>query len=315
LAQNKYVAALDIGSNSFHLVIAKVYDDGTFKIVDRERDILRLASEEGNGFSFINESKFEKAADIIGEYKTLADTYNAHFRAIATSAVREASNRMEFLLEVKNKTGVEIEIIDGIYEANLIYKGISGSLPILDKKALCFDIGGGSTEILIGKKGETLFAESLKLGAVRLSQLFFPDYIISEDRIEKCKQYINERLGTVKQQVLNVGFELAAGTSGSFRTVVSVIKRTNLDDSKHFNGSEFTYNEFLKITNLILRNKTVEDRLKIEGLEAKRADIIPSGVLILNSIFETFGIEKFVYSDYALREGVLIDTINKLSTL
>ncbi len=304
----KYVAAVDIGTNSFHLIIAEVDKEKNIKIIEREREVIRLASHQGNELSHISNGEMEKAVITLLHFKKLAEKHNAKLRAVATSAVREADNKEYFLSEIFSKTGIKIEVIDGREEAKLIFSGVQKALPINVKNVLCVDIGGGSAEFIYAEKGNIIFAESIKIGAVRLSRKFFPDYIINDLSQQKCENYIEEKLKENSTIDFNIPIEVAVGSSGTIQSAAMMInyqsKKLPVSKMNGFNFSAAELNDLLK---KILSLKTKEERLSVEGLENKRADIIPAGLLILKKCFELFGIKDMIISEYALREGILLD--------
>jgi exopolyphosphatase / guanosine-5'-triphosphate,3'-diphosphate pyrophosphatase len=309
----KCIAAIDMGTNSFHLIIVEVKKDGAFKIIDREREVIRLGSQSGKGFSLITEDEIEKAVDILKDYERIAKFYNAEIRAIATSAVREAKNKEEFIDRVYENTGITVEAIDGKWEAELIYLGIQKALDVKNKRVLCVDIGGGSTEFLLGEKGKSEFAESIKIGAVRLSKMFFPEYTLTYSGIEECKQYIRDKINVNRRLHPNHNFDIAVGTSGTIIAAAAIVHyKRNRKFSKSLNGFSFTSKELAELTARVLDCKTPVDRLSIEGMEIKRAEIIPAGLLILQQVFETFKLKEMTVSENALREGIIIDTIRQM---
>jgi len=310
--QNKRIAAIDMGTNSFHLIIVEVKDDGSFTLLDKEREVIRLGSHKGQDLSIISEGEMEKAIDILKSFKSLADYYKAQIRAISTSAVREAKNGKDFIEAVFNQTGISVEIIEGKEEAELIYRGIEKALPLKNKKVLCVDIGGGSTEFIFSDNGKIIFAESVKIGAVRLSKKFFPDYTLTPEAIKQCSDYVEEQIKANKNIDLNSKFDLCVGTSGSVNSVAYFIQQKSYSNfKKSLNGYKFSKAVFDQINTKILNLKTVAERIAIPGMEIKRADIIPAGMIILKKIFELFLIDEMVISEYALREGIIVDTLRK----
>lgn len=306
------LAAIDMGTNSFHLIIVQVNNDGTFKIIDREREVIRLASHKGTGFELISEGEIEKAVDILKDFKKIAQFYGADIRAIATSAVRESKNKEEFLDRVYEETEISVEAIDGNAEAALIYLGVQNALNIKNKRVLCVDIGGGSTEFLLGKNGTAEFSESLKLGAVRLSKMFFPEFIISDASVSSCLKYISDKINSNKNLHPNHRFDFAVGTSGTVTAAAAIIYYKRYQKfAKSLNEFTFTSDELNDLTREVLKCKTPVDRLFIEGMEVKRADIIPAGLLILKTVFESFKLESMKVSENALREGIIIETIRQ----
>jgi exopolyphosphatase/guanosine-5'-triphosphate,3'-diphosphate pyrophosphatase len=310
--QNKNYAAIDIGTNSFHLIIVKVEENSALTILDREKEVIRLGSQKGNELSHISEEEIDKGLSILKSFKKLADVYNAKVHAVATSAVREAENKKDFLDKVLIETGIKIEVINGRKEAEYIYRGVRKALHYKNKKLLCFDIGGGSTEYILGFNDKIIYGESIKIGAVRLSKKFFPDFMLNEDAIEKCKQYIEQEVKSNKQINFNESFDYAVGASGTILAIAGIINfNRNEKKLKSLNGFIFSKEELREVTNKILEKKTPGERINIEGMEYKRADIIPAGLLILQKSFEIFNIKEMIISEYALREGVVLSMLEK----
>jgi len=310
--QNKNYAAIDIGTNSFHLIIVKVEENGALTILDREKEVIRLGSQKGNELSHISEEEIDKGLSILKSFKKLADVYNAKVHAVATSAVREAENKKDFLDKVLIETGIKIEVINGGKEAEYIYRGVRKALHYKNKKLLCFDIGGGSTEYILGFNDKIIYGESIKIGAVRLSKKFFPDFLLNEDAIEKCKQYIEHEVKSNKEINFNESFDYAVGASGTILAIAGIINfNRNEKKLKSLNGFIFSKEELREVTNKILEKKTPGERINIEGMEYKRADIIPAGLLILQKSFEIFNIKEMIISEYALREGVVLSMLEK----
>ena len=315
LKNTNRIAAIDMGTNSFHLVIVEMKKDGSFIFIDREREVIRLGSQKGKDLSFISEEETERAVKILTDFVKLAKHYNAKVRAISTSAVREAKNQKEFVDTILNKTGVTVEVIDGRTEARLIFLGIKNALPIDNKKVLCVDIGGGSTEFIYAVNGKINFAESVKIGAVRLSKLFFPDYIITDESVKQCSDYVEKQILNNKNIITNIDIDFGVGSSGTVDTIYNLSQAKRVQEKNYpSNGYIFSKEEFEKHYYTIINLRTSAERAFIPGMEAKRADIIPAGMIILKKIFELFKIQNMVISDYALREGIVLDTAGKEQT-
>jgi exopolyphosphatase/guanosine-5'-triphosphate,3'-diphosphate pyrophosphatase len=311
----KCIAAIDMGTNSFHLIIVEIKGDGKFKIVDREREVIRLGSHK-EGFKIISEGEIEKATDILRDFGKIAQFYKADVRAIATSAVREAKNKNEFIERIFEETEITVEAINGKAEAEMIYLGVQNALDVEQNRILCVDIGGGSTEFLLGEHGLSDFAESIKIGAVRLSKMFFPDYILTNSGIDLCRQYIQDKINANVNLHPAYKFDFAVGTSGTIVAAASIISfRRHNKFKKSMNGFAFSADEIFTLTEDILKCKSPVDRLFIEGMEIKRADIIPAGLLILCQVFETFKLQEMKVSENALREGIIVDTISKMEEM
>jgi len=308
------IAAIDIGTNSFHLLVAIIDKNNNLKTLYKVKEIMRLTSEYGPKEKIISKNEFKKSIKILKNYKKIADKYKAKIFAMATSAVREAKNKKEYIKKVKQKTGIKINAITGKKEAGYIYKGMQTGLPLKNKKVICVDIGGGSTEILLGKNGKTIFAASVKVGAVRITGKFFPDYHLNKKSINKCRDFVEKKIKSKKEFDFQTDYSLAVGASGTIHATASMIHY-----NKHKkpltkpNGYSFTKEEFNKIFDKVLNKKTPLERLGIKGLEAKRTDIIPAGLIILSTVFELFKIEKIILSENALRSGIVYDCTIKMN--
>mgnify|MGYP001193141679 FL=1 len=309
---SKRLAAIDIGTNSFHLIIVEVTETGELKFLDREREFLRLGSEFGEDLSFISDNEIQKAVVVLKRFSSLANHYKASIRAVSTSAVRESQNKLEFINTMFEQTGIKVETIEGPEEANLIFLGMKNALPLYDKSVLGIDIGGGSTEFIYGVNGKSVFAESVKIGAVRLSKKFFPDFIITDFAVKQCSDYVEKLIEVNPNIKTNVNIDFAVGSSGTIDTICMINRAKSKTKIKtKLNGYEFDKSDLNEIYNYVMNLKTPAERTNVKGIEAKRADIIPAGFIIIKKVFEIFNIKKMVLSEYALREGVVYDLINR----
>ena len=170
------LAAVDVGTNSLHLVVARPTEGDRFEVLTRVKEMVRLgqATSRSGDLDALSPEAIERAVAALDRFRRIAETYDAPLRAVATSAVREAANRRDLLDRTRAEAGVEVEVISGVEEARLIHLGVLQALELYYTPLLLFDIGGGSTELLLGHRGEVRASTSLKLGAVRLSNRFFP---------------------------------------------------------------------------------------------------------------------------------------------
>ncbi|TAL67718.1 MAG: Ppx/GppA family phosphatase [Bacteroidetes bacterium] len=307
------IAAIDVGTNSFHLVIASVNNRGILHVNSREKEVVRLGkSVEGRDMKIIYPDAIERGVRTLKHFAALAQSQNAEVRAVATSAVREAENQKQFLDKVRNETGIEIEVVSGIEEGRLIYIGAIHALPILDKNALIIDIGGGSTETIIGNKGNILYGKSEKLGSIRLTNHFFPNDVITDEQISMCRNYIHGEWAPIMKSIKETGFDVVVGTSGTILNIAAMtLTRNNGFVPDVLNGLSVTKKEILNVIKKIVRAKSIEERNKITGIDPARTDIIFGGALILEYIINELDIGKILVSSYALREGIVFDTIQK----
>jgi exopolyphosphatase / guanosine-5'-triphosphate,3'-diphosphate pyrophosphatase len=306
------LAAIDIGTNSFHLIIVEVdTNTGSFNILGREKENVRLGSGSTD-MKYLNDEAMARGIDALKRFKGLADSAEASVRAIATSAVREARNQREFIVRVNHETGIKIEIASGVEEARYIYLGVLQALPVFNKQTLLIDIGGGSTEFLIGHERNIIYDNSLKLGAIRLTQRFFTDKETDSKSVKACRRFISGHMSGVTRESRGHNFETAVGSSGTITNLANIIniKRGGELDTR-LNNFTFTKDELYETVEEILTAGTLKQRLKIPGLDPARADIITAGALILEQIFKELKIKEMTISEYALREGIIFDTIEK----
>jgi len=307
------IAAIDAGSNSFHMIIAEVYGD-SLKIIAKERQIIRLGTWSQDEKKIISEDEINHAVAIMKRFSHHAALFNARIIAVATSAVRDAFNNQDFVDKVFTRSGIRIIIIPGKKEAELIFAGIKKALKLEGINSLCFDIGGGSTEIINYDGKKIVFAESFKLGAVRMTKKFFPDSVLTNKSIKKCSEHIEEQLYRNNNIKYDIPFRIAAGSSGTIQNAASIIHFGNTNKIiRKLNGFKFSGKELKEMTDFVLSCKTTKDRLRIGGIEGKRADILPAGLIILNKVFELFSIKEMVISEFALREGIIFELSSKLS--
>ncbi|MGZ6993022.1 MAG: Ppx/GppA phosphatase family protein, partial [Ilumatobacteraceae bacterium] len=215
------LAALDIGTNSFHLVVARILDNG-YEVVTREKETVRLG-HGGGDMKVLSADAMDRGISSLRRMQRIAAAHNAPVRAVATSAVREAGNADVFLNRARREAKVEIEVISGLEEARLIHLGVLQAVPAFDQRLILVDIGGGSTEVLVGERGETLTARSFKLGAVRLTDRFFPGGIVTTKALSDCRSYIRSILATFEREVEELGFDIAIASSGTAETIARMI--------------------------------------------------------------------------------------------
>ncbi len=305
------LAALDIGTNSFHLVVARVLDNG-YEIVTREKETVRLG-HGGGDMKELSTDAIDRGISSLRRMQRIAAAHDAPVRAVATSAVREAHNADVFLTRARREAKVDIEVISGLEEARLIHLGVLQAVPAFEQRLILIDIGGGSTEVLVGERGETLAARSFKLGAVRLTDRFFAGGTTTSESVSECRSYIRSILATFDRDVEELGFDIAIASSGTAETIARIIHAARDDTALHtFNRFEFTVSELQSITESLAKKRSSDDRRSTPGLDPARADIIVAGALVLEGVADIFGIKSFVFSEAALREGVLLDTIARL---
>ena len=308
------IAAIDIGTNSFHLVVARAAEGNRFEVVAREKEMVRLGAGGGNATDLkeIAPEAIDRGVAALERFRRIAEIHDARIYAVATSAVREADNAKVFVKRARKEAGVDVEVIGGIEEARLIHLGVLQSVPAYDRRLVLVDIGGGSTEILVGEKSEVLAAGSLKVGALRLKRRFFKTDLLHPAAIDSCRRHIRATLAPMARTVRKLGFEVAVGSSGTVSAVASlVIVARGETLPRTLNLFELSRDDVIACLDRVIDADTVEKRRALPGIDPSRADIILPGALILDETMAELGIENITVSDCALREGVLLDALER----
>ena len=310
------LAAIDIGTNSFHLVVARVGAGNRFEVIAREKEMVRLGSNAGAGGDMkrLDDEAIERGVAALARMRQIAEIHDAPVSAVATSAVREAENGHEFIDRAWAEAGVRVEVVPGTEEARLIHLGVLQAVPVYDRRLVLIDIGGGSTEILVGERGQVLSSASLKLGALRLTRRFFPEGRSTAKAVSACKRFVRSMLVPVVRDVQRVGFDVAVGSSGTAEAVAALVhaeRDPDADPPRTFNGFEITRRETKAVVKRLADAATPDERRRIAGMDERRADIILAGAIILDQAMRQLGIDRLVISDYALREGVLLDALER----
>ncbi|HEX6570087.1 MAG TPA: Ppx/GppA phosphatase family protein [Acidimicrobiales bacterium] len=304
------LAAVDIGTNSVHLVVARV-DEDRIEVVEREREMVRLGSSAGD-MKHLTPAAITRGIEALVRFRQVAAIHGATMRAVATSAVREAENRAVFI-ERAREVGVDVEVISGFEEARLIHLGVLQAVPVFDQKVVVCDIGGGSTELVLGSKGDVLASRSLKLGAIRLTRRYFGKSKLTNGAVEACRRDIRAALAPAVREIERSGFDVAVGSSGTIEAVCRMVavraaSRGDGTVPRTLNNMTVTRDDIDRVVRRLVRAPTVKERARTPGLEATRADIVLAGALILEQVVHEIGATELTFSDYALREGVLLDT-------
>jgi exopolyphosphatase/guanosine-5'-triphosphate,3'-diphosphate pyrophosphatase len=309
------IAALDLGSNSFHLLVADVHPDGTFEAVTREKDMLRLGDEVARE-NRISPATADRAVASVRRLRQLADALGAQeVIAKATSAIRTATNGSELVDRIEAETGVEVEVISGLEEARLIFAAVRASLVLEPAPALCVDIGGGSVEVMIGDTAGLRWATSVPLGVGRLTaELVQHDPPTKEDRLA-LEERVQEVLKPIVNEVQSRAPRMAVGTSGTINDLARLAAATDEGEiPASANGLRVHIDQLRALQHRIVRMTTAERR-RLPGIEDKRAELLPAGATLLLAILDQFGVHEFgvddmTVSDWALREGIVLDAVN-----
>lgn len=306
-ANPEVLAAIDIGTNSVHLVVARVTGPHAIEVLGREKEMVRLGSGAGD-LKHLTEDAMDRGVQTLARFREMAEAYGAPVTAVATSAVREAENSQVFLDRAREEAGVEVEVISGFEEARLIHLGVLQAVPVFDQQLLVCDIGGGSTELLVGRQGESIAARSLKMGSIRMTQRFFNADKVPSGAVDSCRRYVRANLAAFGRDVRRLGFDVAVGSSGTMATLAAMALARKEDQvPKTWNNFVLTKTDLKAVVKSLVKASSPEARAKLPGMDPKRSDIILGGAIILEQVYEEFEIKEMVFSDYALREGVLLD--------
>ena len=305
------IAAVDLGSNSFHLVIADVHPDGSFTPVSGEKEMLRLGdvvSREG----MITLEAADAAVTTMRRFRLLAEAAGAtEILACATSALRTASNGDEILDRIEREAGITADVIDGLEEARLIFTAIRAAVTIDPSPAVCFDLGGGSLEIMVGDVAGLAWAASERLGVARLSAEFVRSDPISEADRCRLRKHIVSVLGPRAVDVGELEPKMAIGSSGTIEDLGHMIAaRRDAKMPRTFHHLSFTRDELDELRDVLVESTSTQ-RKKIDGLDAKRVDLIVAGAELMSIAMELFDISEMTVSEWALREGMVLDAVGR----
>jgi exopolyphosphatase/guanosine-5'-triphosphate,3'-diphosphate pyrophosphatase len=297
------LAAIDLGSNSFHMVVARVVD-GQLVILDRIKEMVQLGAGLDDARHLSPDAQQRALACLERFGQRVRALPGESVRVVGTNTLRLAKDTGQFLDRAEEALGHPIEIISGIEEARLIYLGVAHALGADGGKRLVVDIGGGSTELVIGERFATLDLESLYMGCVTMMKRHFPDGKITAKRFRRAEVTALQELERVEKRFRRIGWKAAVGASGTIRAVAAAA------ESAGGENAAITRESLKKLRAAIIDAETV-DRLNISGLSRARAAVFPGGVAVLSGVFESLEIERMDVSHSALREGLLNDLLGR----
>lgn len=297
------IAAIDLGSNSFHMVLART-SDRDLRILERLGEKVQLAAGL-NESRQLTEEAMQRGLDCLSRFAQLVNNLpEGAVRVVGTNALREARNRDEFIRRAQAVLKHPVEVISGREEARLIYLGVSHTFPGRAARRLVADIGGGSTEFIIGQDFESQLRESLQMGCVSYTQRFFQDGKITTQRFNQAYTSARLELMSIEQGLCRLGWQEAVGSSGTIRAVAQAIEAAGLGRGE-VNREGLTW-----LKQKILKLGEVE-KINIDGVKADRQAVLPAGLAILEAIFDALDLKQVNISEGALREGVLYDLIGR----
>ncbi|HEY7958415.1 MAG TPA: Ppx/GppA phosphatase family protein [Polyangia bacterium] len=295
------IAAVDVGTNSFHLLVARVGGDGRIEPLERHKEMVRLGDSAFSGV--IAPDAFARGTEALKRFRELADRSGADaLIAVATSAVREAENGGDFVRAIRDETGVELNVIGGDEEARLIYLGARSALTLAGRRALIVDIGGGSVELIVGDARERYYTTSLKLGVLRLLGQWAPADPPTADQRARLAEQLHRALEAPIQAARQVGFDVVALGSGTARAVADLLPPSSEQPRR------VQFRDVFALEDRLCTLPAAE-RARLPGLDARRVDSIVPGVILIRSLLEVAHSDEYLLCESALREGLVFDYV------
>jgi exopolyphosphatase/guanosine-5'-triphosphate,3'-diphosphate pyrophosphatase len=303
------IAVIDLGTNTFHLLIVELGEHDNWTIRDKYKEVVKLG-EGGINEGIISAEAFNRGISALVRFRKVIDSRRVtKVLACGTSALRSAQNAKEFLIKAKEMAGIDINVINGNEEALYIYKGVRGGVQFpFDEDVLIMDIGGGSVEFIVGDQTQPKLLRSLRLGAARLLESVRPGDPISKKEIEQVRKAIEHQADSLMDEIRDFKVKRIIGSSGSFETMGAMIAYDNGDllSMENVNGYRYDKKKFKKIHQRLLDNARAE-RLAMGGMEPARVDMMVMATLLMEYVMDKLKLEHVTVSAYALKEGILYD--------
>jgi exopolyphosphatase/guanosine-5'-triphosphate,3'-diphosphate pyrophosphatase len=305
------IAAIDIGTNSIHMIVVKVRPDLSFEIIDSEKEMVRLGAGGLDGRR-LTPTATTAALQALTKFRRLADSHKVdEIVATATSATREAENGGDFIAEVERQTGIRVRVISGTEEARLIHLAAGYGVDIGGTPAVVIDIGGGSVEVTLGTATHLTLAQSFKLGVIRITERFVRSDPLSGRDERRLVKHINRTAGAYLDQVAGRGFERVIGTSGTILSLGALALSEEAGTTPQELRNHRVPAKAIRRIRKRLASIDLDARLHLHGLDPRRADIAVGGSVLLDTLLRRLGAEDLTLCDLALREGLVLDYIHR----
>ena len=302
---SEVVAAIDLGSNSFHMIVARIVNEH-IQVLDRLREMVQLAVGLDDR-NHLSEDAQQRALDCLARFgQRLRYIPPQQLRIVGTNTLRQARNSAEFLDRAAEVLGHDVEVISGQEEARLIYLGVAHSVADVAGRRLVVDIGGGSTELIIGEKFEPLHLSSLKMGCVSMSRAGFDDGKITEARMREAELRVQLRLEPVREEYLERGWQVVTGASGSIKAIQEVVTREG------WSREGITLEGLRRLRAALVETGHAAGLGARWQLEPARARVFAGGFVVLHGLCEALNVERMEVSEGALREGVIYDLLGRI---
>lgn len=303
-AETSLLAAIDLGSNSFHIIIARVFA-GELSTLDVLSEKVQLAAgldDQG----CLTEAAMQRGLDCLGRFaQRISDLPRQSIRVVGTNTLRRARNSEDFIARAEALLGTPVEVIAGREEARLIFLGVSHTLADDGGRRLVIDIGGGSTEFIIGARFEPRLCESLEMGCVSYTERFFCEGEVSARNMKRARTAALQELLSIRRHYRRLGWDSGAGASGTIKAARQACIALG------FSQEQITAPALAQLSEYLITAGHV-DNIRIDDIKPERCAVLPAGVAILEAIFESLGVESISFSEGALREGLLYDMAGRL---
>ena len=306
------IAAIDIGTNSIHMIVVQVRPDLSFEVIDREKDMVRLGAGGLDGRD-LTPTAMTAALQTLAKFKRLAESHKVdEIIAAATSATREAENGGDFIAEVDRQTGIRIRVISGTEEARLIHLAAGYGVDVGGNTAVVVDIGGGSVEVTLGTATHLTLGRSFKVGVIRLTERFVRTDPLSKRDERRLVKYVTKEMGGYLDQIVARGFDRVIGTSGTILSLGSMASMEGGSRPDEVRNRRVGAKALHRLRKEIV-DADISERLRIPGMDPRRADLSVAGAVLFDTIVRRLGVDEFTLCDLALREGLVLDYIHSNS--
>jgi exopolyphosphatase/guanosine-5'-triphosphate,3'-diphosphate pyrophosphatase len=310
-SRTKRLAGVDIGTLTCRLLIADLSPGGRLMEVRSERRILRLG-EGVDRTKRLNAGAMDRVIQCLMEWREIIDASHVDAAtAVATSAVRDAENRDEFLDRVKRETGFEVELISGEEEARRTLLGIRSGLPVGVTDVLALDIGGGSTEFILDRPGQNPVERSIDVGVVRLCERLLHHDPPTEEEVRKARELVTRETKTAVADMGNYDTATFVGTAGTITSLAAMAQKLRAYEPTRIHNYRLQLDIIQELEHTLLSRRKA-DRVGLPGLEVGREEVIAAGAIIIRTVMETLAISNVLVSDLGLREGVLIQLLQRV---
>jgi exopolyphosphatase/guanosine-5'-triphosphate,3'-diphosphate pyrophosphatase len=305
------IAAIDIGTNSVHMIVVRVRPDLSFEVIDREKAMVRLGAGGLDGRALTADA-IQATLQALSKFKRLAQSHQVeHIIAAATSATREARNGGDFLARIERETGIRARVISGAEEARLIHQAAVYGVDVGSGRAVVIDVGGGSVEITLGTAGAVQLARSFKIGVIRLTERFVKSDPLDENDERRLTKHILNEIDRHCEQITAIGFDHVIGTSGTILSLGAVAATAERGTAPpELRNLHVSAKQIRRVRKDVVE-LDLERRLALPGQDPRRADLVVAGAVLLDTILRRLGATELTLCDLALREGLVLDYIRR----